>query len=243
MSTDDEFLLGLAAQLPKPLDSASREAKQEFSQRISNIAAVQIASALRARGLKETLPDLSAIGSSGAERRLAGGIGAKRVDVSWATDVSGLLLAVSIKSINFRDMKSNNFQKNLTNRRGDLLIEAVTLHRRFPYAVIGGLLILDAGAASDDTAKRKSTFENAGYQLRLFRDRRDPAGRDEQLEELAIVLFDSSAGSPSIQSFSGPTLSSGVTVEWFLDNLVERVAERNSDFYELKDGQLFKRPS
>ena len=71
--------------------------------------------------------------------RAAGGIGAKKVDVTWATEEGGLLLGISIKGINFRDRRSKNFQKNLTNRRGDMLFEAVTLHRRFPYAVLGGL--------------------------------------------------------------------------------------------------------
>lgn len=34
---------------------------------------------------------------SGAERRMSGGIGAKKVDVTWATEEGGLLLALSIK--------------------------------------------------------------------------------------------------------------------------------------------------
>ena len=153
------------------------------------------------------------------------------------------MLAVSVKSINFRDGRSGNFQKNLTNRRGDLLIEAVTLHRRFPYAVLGGFFILDAGAATDDTAKRKSTFENAGYQLRLFRDRRDPAGRDEQYEELVLGLFDPNVVPPTLRVFGGAGLSSPATLDSFLDTLIERVAERNSDFYEVVGGQIVRRPS
>ena len=68
---------------------------------------------------------------------MAGGIGAKKVDVTWATEEGGLLLGVSIKTINFRDRKTGNFQKNLTNRRGDMLFEAVTLHRRFPLCRVG----------------------------------------------------------------------------------------------------------
>ena len=76
--------------------------------------------------------------SSGAERRMDGGLGAKKVDVTWATEHSGLLLAISIKTVNFRDRKTANFQKNLTNRRNDMLFESTTLHRRFPYAALGG---------------------------------------------------------------------------------------------------------
>lgn len=180
MSVDQRFRESLTALLPKPPDSAPREAKQHFSQLVSDAAALVLAEELTARGLAGTYPAAGVGGRVGAERRLAGGIGAKRVDVSWSTEQSGLLLGLSIKSINFRDGRSGNFQKNLTNRRGDLLFESVTLHRRFPYAVLGGFLILDSGAATDATPRRKSTFENAGYHLRLFRGRRDPAGREEQ---------------------------------------------------------------
>jgi len=71
---------------------------------------------------------------------------------------SGLLMAISVKTINFRDMRSNNLQKNLTNRRGDMLFESITLHRRFPYAVLAGFLLLDKEAAADDTGRRRTTF-------------------------------------------------------------------------------------
>lgn len=241
MSIDADLLGALQTLLPKPPDSARREAKQHFSQQVSDLTAVVIAQALIARGLTGTNPVQDDQGRAGSERRLAGGIGAKKVDVSWATEESGLLLGVSVKSINFRDARSGNFQKNLTNRRGDLLIEAVTLHRRFPYAVLGGLFILDVGAASDGTGRRRSTFENAGYHLRLFRGRRDPAGREEQYEELCIALLDTSETSPSIQVFSGPTLSDPTTIDAFVDLLLESLAERNSDFYELLGGRLVRR--
>ena len=136
-------------------------------------------------------------GGSGAERRLAGGIGAKKVDVTWATEESGLLLGISVKTISFRDRATRNFQKNLTNRRGDMLIEAVTLHRRFPYAVLMGLLFLDKDARTDGTSKRRSTFDNAFPRLRLFTGRSDPAGRDEQFERLYLLLVDANPFNPA----------------------------------------------
>jgi hypothetical protein len=241
LTVDERFRESLTALLPKPPDSAAREAKQHFSQLVSDAAALVLAEELTTRGLAGTYPAVGVGGRLGAERRLAGGIGAKRVDVSWATEQSGLLLGLSIKSINFRDGRSGNFQKNLTNRRGDLLFESVTLHRRFPYAVLGGFLILDAGAASDSTARRKSTFENAGYHLRLFRGRRDPAGREEQYEELFVTLFDADAPDPSIKVYGGADLATKTSLEAALSSLIERVAERNSDFYELLDGRLTPR--
>ena len=150
MAASDDFLCAALKTLgEKPLDAVPRAHKQNYSQHVSEKTAVAIAEELRQRGLVGARPALPGdLDLSGAERRMAGGIGAKKVDVTWATEESGLLLAISVKSINFRDRRSRNFQKNLTNRRGDMLFESVTLHRRFPYAVLGGFLFLDKDAGA-----------------------------------------------------------------------------------------------
>jgi hypothetical protein len=135
--THDRLLQQLRTLPPKPGDTANRETKKRYSEQVSRVVALAIAAELRRRGLAGARPTEGGLDSkSGAERRMAGGIGAKKVDVTWSTEETGLLVAFSIKSINFRDSKTNNFQKNLTNRRGDLLFESITLHRRFPYSVL-----------------------------------------------------------------------------------------------------------
>ena len=223
----------------KPLDTASRTAKQKYSQQVSEKAALAFAQELRQRGLAGTRPALPGEpGLSGAERRMAGGIGAKRVDVTWATEESGLLLAISVKSINFRDQRSKNFQKNLANRRGDMLFESVTLHRRFPYAVLGGFLFLDKDAEHDGTGKRRSTFLNAHDRLHLFTGRSDPAGRDEQYEQLYIALMDANPSTPTVRLFLAGHPTMAVPIAEALNKLVAAVAERNPDFYEYVNGTL-----
>ena len=169
---------------------------------------------------------------------MAGGIGAKRVDVTWATEEGGLLLGISIKSINFRDLRSGNFQKNLTNRRGDMLFESFTLHRRFPYAVLGGLLFLDHEAKHDETPRRRSTFLNAHSRFQLFTGREDPGGRDEQYERLYIVLLNASSSHAQVQAYAVGRPQCRVPIAQVLDELVELVAIRNPDFYEYKEGRL-----
>lgn len=201
--------------------------------------ALAVGAALRERGMKEARPaPPGELDASGAERRMAGGIGAKKVDVTWATEESGLLLGVSVKSINFRDTRTGNFQKNLTNRRGDMLMEAVTLHRRFPYAVLAGLFFLDAGAEHDGTARRRSTFFNAHARMKLFTGRADPAGRDEQYEKLFLILLPSSDGSSTLRAFEVGKPDSEVPLNDILDTLQVLVAERNPDFYEIENGKL-----
>ena len=157
MARADELLLeairGLGA---KPPEESSQAIKKRYSERLSELAAYALADELRRRGMSGTLPERPGPGrASGAERRMAGGIGAKKVDVTWATEESGLLFAISVKSINWRDVRTRNYQKNLVNRRGDMLIEAVTLHRRFPYAVL-------AGSSSWTKARRTTPPSAAG---------------------------------------------------------------------------------
>jgi hypothetical protein len=236
---DDLLRAALIEVGDKPPDTAGREIKKRYSERVSAAAALAIADELRHRGLTEARPaPPGLLDASGAERRMSGGIGAKKVDVTWATHESGLILGISIKSINFRDSRTGNFQKNLVNRRGDMLFEGVTLHRRFPYAVLGGFFFLDSGAENDDTARRRSTFVNAHARLRLFTGRDDPGGRDEQYEHLYILLVEASAIDARIRMFRVGDPDNEVPLEIAIVDLLKATAIRNPDFYEYEDGRL-----
>jgi hypothetical protein len=228
---------------PKPAQTAIQSEKKRYSERLSEAVAQAIGEELRNRGMKETRPAMpGTVGKSGAERRIAGGIGAKKVDVTWATEESGLLLSISIKTISFEDEKTGNFQKNLTNRRGDMLFEALTLHRRFPYAVLAGFFFFPTDADSDGTNTRNSTFTNAHQAFRLFTDRDDPAGRDEQYERFYIILHGTNTdGSPFLRFFLAGNPKQEVDFDAIFDTLVDLVAERNLDFYEAVNGNIVKR--
>jgi hypothetical protein len=121
-----------------------------------------------------------------------------------------------------------------------MLFESITLHRRFPYAVLGGFLFLDKGAAHDATSKRKSTFENAHPRLRLFTGRDDPAGRDEQYERIYVVLLDANPFSPTYEVFPVGEPLHAITLDLAFDQLIELLAERNPDFYEVINGNLVR---
>lgn len=237
---DDYIAEALKLLPPKPPDTAPTPTKKRYSELISQRLAVAIAAELRDRGMKETRPNVADGGDSGAERRMAGGLGAKKVDVTWATETSGLLLAISIKTINFRDARGKSFQKNLTNRRGDMLMEGMTLHRRFPYAVLAGFFFLDKDAATDHSKRRRSTFLNAHARLKLFTNRSDPAGRDEQFERLYLTLLDASPANVDVRPFAVGEPNIELPLEHIIDDLVRLVAERNPDFYEYVDGNLKK---
>jgi hypothetical protein len=206
---------------------------------MSFVLANALADELRARGMRETRPaGPGEVGLSGAERRLAGGIGAKALDITWTTPESGLLLGISIKCLNFRDGRSHNFQKNLINRRGDMLNEAVTLHRRFPFAVLVGMLVLDKDARNDATSRRHSTFANAFPRLRLFTGRDDPRGREEQFERLYLLLADANKFQPQLTCYHVDDATTSVALPDAVDDIVGLLAERNFDFYEASGGRL-----
>jgi hypothetical protein len=242
MARIDELLEAALKTLPeKPSDSAGRAEKKRYSELVSQKVALAIGEELRHRGLKEARPaGEGEFGDSGAERRMAGGLGAKKVDVTWATEESGLLMAISVKTINFRDSRTNNFQKNLINRRGDMLMEAVTLHRRFPYAVLAGFFFIDKDAENDGTDKRRSTIINAHARLQLFTGRSDPAGREEQFERFYLILLDASPTAVTLRPFPVGEPSTERPLNQILDDLLQLVAQRNPDFYEFVDGNLLR---
>lgn len=240
-AVDEALRLALRRQGDKPPDTAKASDKKRYSERVSHTVAVTLGEELRRRGLNGARPagaDPGDADATGTERRMAGGIGAKKVDVTWATEESGLLLGISIKTINFRDAKTGNFQKNLTNRRGDMLFEAVTLHRRFPYSVLGGLFFLDAAAAQDATGRRRSTFLNAHARLRLFTGRNDPGGRDEQYESLYIVLLEASTAAARVEITPVGQPDAPLSLDSVIETWLQLTAIRNPDFYEYEDGIL-----
>lgn len=233
---DDLLTTALKNMDERPPEDSSSSVKKAYSEQMSKVVALAFADELRYRGMQGARPaGVGEVGGSGAERRLSGGIGAKKVDVTWATEESGLVLAYSVKTINFRDGRTKNYQKNLTNRRGDMLIEAVTLHRRFPYAVLAGFLFLDWGADSDHTGKRRSTWENAHARLRLFTNRSDPAGREEQFERLYLVLVDANKFTPRWRVTEVGAPGKTLDLDAVFMEIIALVAERNFDFYEAGD--------
>lgn len=238
MTEHEKLIEALRQAGPRPADDAKRDQKKNWSQKLSEQMALAVADILRNRGLDGALPRPASGTHSGAERRMAGGLGAKKVDVTWATEEAGLMLAVSIKTINFRDNRSQNYQKNLTNRRADLMLEAVTLHQRFPYSVLIGFFLLHQGAAEDETPRRNSTFENAHRLFEIASGRADPGGRVEQFEQMYIALHDPNPFQPSIRFYLAGDGQTEIAPETIFNQIVETVARRTPDLYQVVDGRI-----
>jgi len=119
------------------------------------------------------------------ERAFQGGLGPKKVDVSYADERHGLLLAVSVKTIT-----SAPFGKNLKNRFADLCTEAITLHMRFPYSVVCALFVFPAMADADVTPSRAiSTFQRAMKLFATIGGREEYTDPGEKFESITMMLF------------------------------------------------------
>lgn len=198
-----------------------------------------VAAELRRRGLTGAVPRPTAERKEGSEKRIAGGLGDKKVDVTYSTDRAGLILAISIKTISFPDLKTGNYQKNLQNRKGDLIFEVTTLHKRFPYAVVGGMFFLYQDAKRDNVGRaRISTFDRTHQVFKIFNRRLGHRNEESKFEYLTIGLYRSNPARYRLYEAGNP--DKAVSFESFLDELLRLVAERNPEGFVFHEGRLHK---
>ena len=166
---------------PPPGGAVPQSQKKRYSELLSRFLAEEVAAGLREAGF----PGVKPFPNEPGEKEFQGGLGPKRVDVSHSDERHGLLLAVSIKSINFAP-----FGKNLKNRFGDVCTEAITLHMRFPYSVVCALFAFPVGADEDITrARSTSTFRRATALFATISGREEYTDPGEKFENVTMLLF------------------------------------------------------
>jgi hypothetical protein len=120
-----------------PAPTASGGDKKNYTEALSHAFARKLAEEVRAAGLAGVRAPMS-----GRDKSFMGGYGPKGVDVYPSDERHGLLLTSGVKGLVFDP------RKNLKNRYRDMVMEALELHRRFPYAVCGHLLFLGRSACA-----------------------------------------------------------------------------------------------
>lgn len=113
-----------------------RAVKRDFAQRLSTCLAQKVADALRPK-FRGVLPDET---GGKHESRSGSASGLKKLDVNYSNPQIGLGLAVSIKTLNFKDQVTGRFTKNIRRLDGELRAEAQDCHVRQPYSVLAGLI-------------------------------------------------------------------------------------------------------
>ncbi len=164
--------------------------KKRYSEVLSQKLAQAVATGLREIGFANVKPPIGGAG----EKAFQGGLGPKRVDVSYADEQHGLILAVSIKTIT-----SEPYGKNLKNRFYDLCPEGITLHLRFPYSVVCALFCFPNAANEDVTPGRKvSTFDRARKLLATISGRQEYTDPGEKFENVTMMLFQPVTHDPAV---------------------------------------------
>lgn len=164
-----------------PAPDARKEDKKRYSEILSQKLAQEMAAGLRAIGF----PGVKPLPGGPGERTFQGGLGPKKVDVSYADEQHGLMMAVSIKTIT-----TAPYGKNLKNRFYDLCPEGITLHLRFPYSVVCALFCFPVAASQDTTpARRVSTFDRAKHLFSTISGRKEYTDPGEKFENVTMMLF------------------------------------------------------
>jgi len=129
------------------------------------------------------------------EQKVAGGLRVANADVSEIHALDGLRLAVELKPINLAVGRA------IWNRFGDLRTFAVNIHLKFPFAVVGGVLVVP-------------TYEEAGTK----------AAEEAELDE--IVKAEVVAGSDEPDLGKPPSSTSSRAARKSTTHLISRAIER-----------------
>jgi len=153
--------------------------KKNYTEKVSHALTEIVGRQLRALGLTGARTP-----GKGPDRQFMGGYGTKGVDAYLADEKHGLLLSSGTKGILF------DVRKNLKNRYRDMVMEALELHKRFPYAVCGHLLFLGASQARRPSRSFGTVLEEAVVLLSGVAARRRPDESPELYEALGLVLLE-----------------------------------------------------
>ena len=170
--------------------------------------------------------ELSLDDAVAGERTIGGGLRTARADVSEATKMDGVTLAVEIKPIHLAVGRA------IWNRFGDVRTFAVNVHLKFPFAVVGGILTLPTSerTRSGDNTEWKSTthlVERAVGRFVRAGGRETEGDAPHLLEGVGVVAFDRETG--AISQDLPPT---GCGLRW--DEFIERIAS----VYDARFGEV-----
>lgn len=178
----------IASELAQAGDRAScteQKDKKNYAERFSRALARRIAQELRAN-FSGIFPDEE---GRGQESRARSSKGYKRLDVNYSTPELGLGLGISIKTINFRDPRTQRYTKNYTRVDAELRAEATDYHDRQPYATMVAIVFLPLDCCDDGSAKAPSSFGQAVQVFRFRSGRTHPSDPSMLFERVFIGLY------------------------------------------------------
>lgn len=151
--TIQDYVAGVSAYV-RHVGHLSAGPKKAAQIRLSNALARSLATDLAAQlpHLKDRLVT--------DEQKVAGGLRTANADVSESHHLDGLRLAVELKPINLAVGRA------IWNRFGDIRTFAVNIHLKFPFAVVGGVLVIptyeETGTKEAHEAEQIESAKSAG---------------------------------------------------------------------------------
>jgi hypothetical protein len=165
--------------------------------------------------LEQRLPNIHA---HAGERNVSGALRVVKADVSEMHALDGLRLAVEIKPINLAVGRA------IWNRFGDIRTFAVNLHLKFPFAVVGGVLVIPTYEVSG--GKKKDTthlIDRAVARLSRAGGRETEGGAPHLLEGVGVIIYDPDKGQLHPTS---PPANSGLRWDEFVNDLTTAYTAR-----------------
>jgi hypothetical protein len=197
-----------------PAPDASGGAKKNYTEAMSHGLSRVLAEEMRAAGLAGVRAP-----TSGRDRSFMGGYGPKGVDVYLSDERHGLLMTSGVKGLVFDP------RKNLKNRYRDMVMEALELHRRFPYAVCGHLLFLGKTECGLPSQKFGTVLGEAVVLLSGIANRKLPTDAPELYEEMGIITFD--PGDPASLDLTPAGVPDSLQGVSYVQRLVDAFNRRN----------------
>jgi len=201
---------------PAPGMDAERAEKKNYTERISQQLTDLVAEDLRELGLTGVRTP------RGRDKQFMGGYGSKGVDAYLSDEKHGLLLASGTKGILF------DVRKNLKNRYRDMVMEALELHKRFPYAVCGHLLFLGAEDAARSSRAFGTVLGEAMVLLSGISGRERPDEPPEVYETMGILTF--TPGDSGSLSLAPPEIPEELQAATYCERMIRAFWARNPFF-------------
>jgi hypothetical protein len=181
-------------------------------------AQIRLSAALGVALADELLAVIPTLDPWAGERNVAGALRTVKADVSEFHPLDGLRLAIEIKPVN------RAVGRAIWNRFGDIRTFAVNLHLKFPFAVVGGVLVLPTyelvGGEPRDTTH---LINRAVDRLSRAGGRETEGDADHLLEGVGVVVYDPDKG---VLDAETPPPASRLRWDEFIEDLVRTYEAR-----------------
>jgi hypothetical protein len=209
--------LAAAIEAAGPVDAEAGPAKKNYTERLSDKITKIIAGAFVQGGLSGMRAP------EGRDKQFMGGYGTKGVDAYLSDEKHGLLMSSGTKGILFA------VAKNLKNRYRDMAMEALELHKRFPFAVCGHVLFLSAAETGLPNKAFGTVLGEAVALLSTISGRERPDQAPEIYEEMGILLL--RPGDPASLDLAPAGVPANLQAASYVERMLERFKRRNPFYF------------